>query len=314
MTPASEPAPRVAVVIPAYDRERWIGDAIRSVLDQDVPGVEVVVVDDGSRDGTAGVVEAFGDPRVRLVRQANAGPAAARNRGVEASRAPYVTFLDSDDVALEGWLADLTAGFEEHGAELVFCGAVRERGDGLEDALQVPTDLGPAFHGMTGLFTGGGVYALTRDLFDEVGGFDPDAVTSEHTELGLRLARRAERRPMATWAVPEARVRYRHHSGARAFTDPVQRLRGTRYLLEARGDQLRRDRKLLSDTCAVAAVNAYRTGRPREGRAFLIRAFRARPVSPKNVVRLALALTGLHPANLRASFGGAGGGPEAGAE
>lgn len=91
--------PLVSAVIPAYNCERFIAETIRSVLGQTYRDVECIVVDDGSTDGTARVVEAFGD-RVRLVRQANAGPSRARNTGVAAARGEYVAFLDSDDAWL----------------------------------------------------------------------------------------------------------------------------------------------------------------------------------------------------------------------
>ena len=88
--------PRIAAVIPAYDRERTIARAIESILAQTWPAAEIIVVDDGSRDDTRRVVERFGE-RVRCVTQANAGASAARNRGVREAKQPWVAFLDSDD-------------------------------------------------------------------------------------------------------------------------------------------------------------------------------------------------------------------------
>lgn len=93
--------PRVSCVIPVYNGERFLGEAIRSVLAQTVPDVDIVVVDDGSTDGSADVVHGFGD-RVRYVHQQNAGPAAARNRGVAEASGAFISFLDADDL----WVAD----------------------------------------------------------------------------------------------------------------------------------------------------------------------------------------------------------------
>jgi glycosyltransferase involved in cell wall biosynthesis len=93
--------PSISVVIPAYNREETVLTAIRSVLWQSLPPTEVIVVDDGSTDGTAAVVEGFGHPLVRLVRQANGGAASARNTGVREARCDWVAFQDSDDE----WLA-----------------------------------------------------------------------------------------------------------------------------------------------------------------------------------------------------------------
>jgi len=93
-------SPSVTVVIPAYNAMSCIRTAIDSVLHQTVPPDEVIVVDDGSRDGTAAAVADYGD-RVRLLTQANSGPGAARNKGVRAARAEWIAFLDADD----SWLA-----------------------------------------------------------------------------------------------------------------------------------------------------------------------------------------------------------------
>ncbi len=86
----------VAVVIPAYNAEKLLPRALRSVLTQTVAPREVLVVDDGSSDGTSDVARSFGAP-VRCIRQENAGAAAARNRGIAEATAEWIAFLDADD-------------------------------------------------------------------------------------------------------------------------------------------------------------------------------------------------------------------------
>lgn len=116
----------VSVVVPVYNRPTLVQEAIRSVLEQTEPRFELVVVDDGSTDGTAGVVEArFGhDPRLRVVRQQNGGTAAARNRGIDEARAPWIAFLDDDDVWLPGYLeGQLRVAAENPDAAAVLCDA-----------------------------------------------------------------------------------------------------------------------------------------------------------------------------------------------
>lgn len=99
--------PRVSVVIPAYNREPYVGQAIASVLAQTFGDFELVVIDDGSTDGTRDVVHSFGDQRIRLLcLESNGGIARARNAGVDAARGNYLAFLDSDDVARPTRLAE----------------------------------------------------------------------------------------------------------------------------------------------------------------------------------------------------------------
>jgi glycosyltransferase involved in cell wall biosynthesis len=109
----SEPA--ISVVIPAYNRGAQIAACVQSVLDQDFPDFEVVVVDDGSSDETARIVEAIDDRRVRCLRQGtNRGVCAARNRGILEANAPLIAFLDSDDHFLPHKLGFVARYFAEH--------------------------------------------------------------------------------------------------------------------------------------------------------------------------------------------------------
>jgi glycosyltransferase involved in cell wall biosynthesis len=91
--------PLVSVIIPAYNRAHTVSETIDSVLQQTYPMVEVIVVDDGSTDGTQEILRGYGT-RIRATRQENAGQMAARNCGIRAARGEIITFLDSDDVWL----------------------------------------------------------------------------------------------------------------------------------------------------------------------------------------------------------------------
>jgi glycosyltransferase involved in cell wall biosynthesis len=99
-------APTYSVVVTAYNEERFVGAALASVLAQTHGDFELIVVDDGSTDGTVEAVAPFqADPRVRLISQPNQGLSAARNTGIEASESERVAFLDSDDLWLPDYLA-----------------------------------------------------------------------------------------------------------------------------------------------------------------------------------------------------------------
>lgn len=117
-------APRelVSIVTPAYKAAAFVADAIRSVQAQTYADVEMLVVDDGSPDDTAAKVAAFADhdPRIKLIRQPNAGPAMARQTALDHARGRYVAFLDSDDYWLPGKLEQQIAFMADTQAALTF--------------------------------------------------------------------------------------------------------------------------------------------------------------------------------------------------
>lgn len=111
---------RVSVVIAAYDAEAYIGEAIESVLDQTVPPDEVIVVDDGSRDGTRDVLDRFGD-RIVALTQSNSGQAVAVNNGLAIARGELIGFCDADDLWTKRKLETQLALLErEGGVDAVF--------------------------------------------------------------------------------------------------------------------------------------------------------------------------------------------------
>ena len=120
MTLAARLAPRpdalFVIVMPAFDAAATIAEAISSVLSQTFAGWEIVVVDDGSTDGTGALAEDFAvrDDRVRVIHQANGGAGAARDAGIVASVAPYIVRLDADDVMLPRCLETYASFIAEH--------------------------------------------------------------------------------------------------------------------------------------------------------------------------------------------------------
>lgn len=121
--------PLVSVVLPTYNRAGLLARSIGSVLAQSVRDLELVVVDDGSRDNTRDVVAAFGDPRIRYVHRSNGGVAAARNTGVSAARGKYLAFQDSDDEWLLDKLERQLATLEStDGSAMCVCGMMRIMG------------------------------------------------------------------------------------------------------------------------------------------------------------------------------------------
>lgn len=89
--------PLISGIVPVFNGERYLGETLNSMLAQTHSPLEIIVVDDGSTDGTTDVVAKYGD-KVRYLRQENSGPAVARNRGLDAAQGEYIAFLDADDL------------------------------------------------------------------------------------------------------------------------------------------------------------------------------------------------------------------------
>ncbi len=111
----------ISVVIPLYNKEASIAQSLRSVLSQSYDDFEVVLVDDGSTDGSMSIVESMQDSRVRLIRQENGGPSKARNTGVKNAKGEWIVFLDADDELLPGALETFYSLGEKHPNIEMFC-------------------------------------------------------------------------------------------------------------------------------------------------------------------------------------------------
>lgn len=105
---------QVSVIIALYNKSKHIVRALDSVFAQTYKDFEVIIVDDGSTDNGPALVQTYDDPRLRMVRQANQGPGAARNRGLRESAAPLVTFLDADDEWMPTYLERTVQVLNEH--------------------------------------------------------------------------------------------------------------------------------------------------------------------------------------------------------
>ena len=110
----------ISVIVPAYNAGPWIEEAVRSVLAQTHTDLELIVVNDGSTDDTLIKVLSFGDDRLRVVDQANAGVSAARNMGLALAKGDFICFMDGDDAMMPDNLALKLRGLEEHRVDWVF--------------------------------------------------------------------------------------------------------------------------------------------------------------------------------------------------
>ena len=131
----------VSVIIPLYNKVAFVRRAVESILAQTITDLEVVVVNDGSTDGGANVVEGIEDSRIRLVHQENQGPGAARNHGLSLAKGDYVAFLDADDEWLPNFLS-VTMQHLQQRSDCVLCLTGQYRGENRSDWGRVLSSLG----------------------------------------------------------------------------------------------------------------------------------------------------------------------------
>jgi GT2 family glycosyltransferase len=227
----------VGVVVPMHDAERTIAATLASICAQTHRSLDIVVVDDGSTDGSAAIVEDWGrrDPRVRLVRQANAGVAAARNTGAGAARAAFLAFVDADDLWAPTKIACQLAALGEGGPEagLAYCWyASINQQDRVVSFGPQPLIEGAALHALcqANWIGNGSSLLLRRAAFERAGGYESGlrarrAQGAEDLLMCLRVAEHAEFR-----VVPRYLVGYRL-SPHTMSSDSLQMFRSTELVL-----------------------------------------------------------------------------------
>jgi glycosyltransferase involved in cell wall biosynthesis len=187
--------PKVTVVIAAYNAETFLQETLDSVFKQCLREIEVVVVDDGSTDRTPQILRSLSDPRLTVLRQQNGGVSAARNAGLAVASAPYVFFLDADDILAPDALRRMVAALDEQ-PERVACFAhhVRIAPDGAElsDRDDLPWKIFPGEDTLRHLiaknFIVCGAICIRTEAARSVRGFSPALKWGEDWEFWCRLA------------------------------------------------------------------------------------------------------------------------------
>ena len=286
----------ISVVIPTYQRARLVVEAIRSAADQSLTPLEIVVVDDGSTDGTADAVRRLEEELrartdVRLVQRPKEGGNAARNAGVRAARGAWIAFLDSDDVwspeKLELQLARLQ---DDASAVACYCG-VREldehgslpaepraypEGD-LSRRLLVRDVTGPT-----------SCHVVRRDALLEAGLFDEALEARQDWDMWIRISRLG---PILSVGQPLTGLR--RHGGPRTATDPTREVAAYRRIRAKYREELRslpwamRCSALSAYHRRLARVRRHHEGRWARGLAHALAAWATSPLLPENTLVVA---------------------------
>ena len=181
---------KVTIVVPAYNAERWLRDALNSAVAQSFQAHEIIVVDDGSKDRTEDIARSFGD-KIRYIRQPNQGVSAARNAAIREATGDWIAFLDSDDLMVPEKLEKQVAMIEENPNLVVVYSAFQYLyPDGTTKLMPAfrAADLWPALRYRTPILPSASM--IRRSALEEVGGFSTDYAYGEDWELWFRLIRR----------------------------------------------------------------------------------------------------------------------------
>jgi glycosyltransferase involved in cell wall biosynthesis len=183
-----------SVIIPLYNKEREIEATIRSVLAQTLQPLEIVVVNDGSKDRSAEIVRSIDSPLIRLIDQPNAGECAARNRAIREARGEYVALIDADDQWEEGFLEEIDALIHEYPDCGLYCTSFQVvsneglfRAPCLEKRGVVEDFFGESAHRYIAIPSAS---AMPRRIFDEIGGFPEGMKIAGDLYMWIKLARR----------------------------------------------------------------------------------------------------------------------------
>lgn len=200
----------ISVIMPCFNSERYLRDAIDSVLGQTYSRVELIVVDDGSTDGSSAILQRYA-PRIKWLQQTNQGPMHARNRGITEAKGEFIAFLDSDDFWREDCLEQLHAVLAASDAAIAYCGWQNLGPGEYKGPLYVPPDY--EAEGKAARFLAGCPWPIhaalsRRTAIIDAGGFPVRYAACEDYGLWLRagMAGRIVR-------VPEVLAYYRHHGG-----------------------------------------------------------------------------------------------------
>lgn len=283
-----------SAVVPAYNAGRFIHDAVSSILSQDLPASEVIVVNDGSTDNTAEVLASFGD-RIKVIEIENSGPSTARNVGVNAAIGEWIAFLDADDRWWPGHLNLLESWINEHpGAGLIHTDemVIDEEGKELKP-MHTKTDRRETFCSiLLDPTVTTSATAVRRSCFDGVGMFLPGLKSGQDWDLWLRIARL-----FPVIHVPQISIYYRRHSGGIGHTRGLAKRDDNLFIVSraaAEATQLPESllRRARANCYLESAVRMLVTMDTAQARRDIMSALREYPLLPKAWVLLMVALGG----------------------
>src|SRR5690554_5849112 len=187
--------PKFSVVIAVYNKEKYLAKTLQSILDQTFTDFEIVIINDGSTDGSEAIIKSFNDKRIHYYAQENQGAAAARNTAIAKATAPLIALLDADDYWFPFYLEEQNRLIDKYPEAFVFATAqeIISKNNTHPKPYSLPKDFGndgvvnyfEASHRASILHSSSTV--LKKEVFGEVGNYDVNLKTGEDTDLYIRI-------------------------------------------------------------------------------------------------------------------------------
>jgi len=215
--------PTVSIIIPAYNAEKYLQETLESILTQDYPSIEVIVVDDGSTDNTSDIVKSYSyDSRVQYIYKSNSGTAKSRNAGIQSARGDFLMFVDSDDLLSKNALSSLvkiSANFSD--TDYLIYGEMEFFEDKTYRKLNI-TKFSKTIKNQKNLYTLRTNLLLCclipRDVIDRVKGFNEKLKYNEDYEMLLRISKLTK-----IYGLDKVVYKYRVRIGSKTQTKSLEK-------------------------------------------------------------------------------------------
>lgn len=272
--------PQFSIVIPTYNEATSLRASVNAVLQQGGEDFELIVIDDGSTDDTAEILNRCEDDRLRWQRTPNQGVSAARNLGIELARGEWTVFLDADDVPRPNWLAVYRS---RCAPDVGVIGAGVAISSDTDTRTKTPTIAADDSRRLVFL---PGAFAVRTHLLREIGGYEVSMGFSENTELSMRLLPHLAARGLRVVAT-DAVVLDMDRRGDR----PSLRKQGSAIdqIMALHPEEFAGDRRRTARWLSIAGVAHWRSGSRQKARRAFVRAAFCTPQAPRAWARLLAA-------------------------
>ncbi|MCK4767441.1 MAG: glycosyltransferase [Desulfobacula sp.] len=264
--------PLVSVILPTFNRAWTLKDAIESVLSQDYPKIELIVIDDGSEDGTQALLDAYKN-KIMILTQENSGVSAARNAGIKESRGEFIALLDSDD-AWDKRKISCQVEFLKQNPNALICQTEEiwiRNGKRVNPKFKHKKPSGMIFEPSLELcLVSPSAVMMRRELFDMKGYFNEKFTVCEDYDLWLRVSSTL---PVFLIDKPYTIKRGGHEDQLSSFHSQDKfRIRSLMNLIESNSltrDQAKKAKKILKKKCTIYGSGCIKRGKNKEGKYYL---------------------------------------------